>query len=189
MPNPLADLFALPPSSRRAQQIAQHVLSWQGWDAVDRSGLLASIERAMAPASPAEAKEPPEAVSDRELELVFGRLAQLQSESPVAWSAESIDLVGRIYRSIAPDSPARNQILALLAAVGTTESMRNWMTALCKDPPEFRATIPLAFSPLFRRPEVLTPDFSNPCWRVRSSICRWRPQYWIWPIFPFAKDR
>ena len=90
------------------------------------------------------------------VEMVIGRITQIQKNPPLAWSPTELQGIAQIYDWAPDQNNLRNQLLGLLATINTEPALALWESRLCNDPPQHRAGIVLAFAPLLHNQSQLT---------------------------------
>lgn len=88
--------------------------------------------------------------------LLVSKIAQIHQKSALSWSPPMLQRVAEIYDLVPDDENLRNQLLGLLAAVGTESALEIWEKRLCDAPPQLRSGIVLAFAPLMHHEANLT---------------------------------
>ena len=94
--------------------------------------------------------------------LVVSKISQIQQKSPLDWSPVILQRLAEIYDLVPVNENLRNQILGLLATVGTESALEIWEKRLCEAPPQHRTGIVLAFAPLMHREARLTQALFDP---------------------------
>ncbi len=88
--------------------------------------------------------------------IVITRITQIQKTDPLTWPAAQLEAINQIYANAPAESNLRNQLLGLLATIGTDSALAIWQQRLCTDPPQNRKGIALAFAPLMHKQALLT---------------------------------
>ncbi|MEE2825095.1 MAG: hypothetical protein VYE64_00550 [Planctomycetota bacterium] len=103
--------------------------------------------------------------------LIIGRMTQLEMQKPLSWTNEQLQQIGYLYDQAPASSNLRNQLLGLLATLGSQVALNLWEDRVCQDPPQHRSGIILAFAPLMEhRAELTQPLFDKLLTRAFSHL-------------------